>query len=72
MAVDTVRDLLAIGIVPKAVAIGDVRIEVGSYQPQVVGEGSKEVSLLGGRAHRGHLDRLADRIASSRTAKVSS
>jgi hypothetical protein len=70
LAVETVRQLLDMGVVPRTVTIGDVTIDVASYAAPQQPTASESVGESAIR-HRGHLDRLADRIASRRTAGVS-
>lgn len=66
-AVDTIQELIAMGVVPRSVTIGDTKIEVASYQAPTDRSPSDELVTP---RRGGHLNRLADRMAAKAAARV--
>lgn len=71
LAVDTVKELLELGVVPRAVTVGEVRVE-GLALTAAAGAASASASVTEPTSspHRGHLDRLADRMAARRSLRT--
>ncbi len=57
-AIAAVKELLAEGIVPRSVSVGDVKIEVASYSPPRTDDGERPQPVR----FRGIEDRIADRM----------
>jgi hypothetical protein len=65
LILETIESLLEIGVVPRSVTVGDIKIEVASYQPKL----HDEATTVEPRKAHGHMARLAQRMA-ERSAKA--
>ena len=62
-AITAVEELLAKGVVPRSVTVGEVRIEVASYSPTRTDDSDRPQPVR----YRSIEDRIADRMAARKT-----